>query len=457
MPLSQPLSQSPGKSFSLRSAVRRAAGAVDLYVLLAYLGIGFLVASLLDEPDLTEPSTIGRIFLLFLVGLVASIFATSRLLRRPVAEAPPVPGATRRIVFAVFCGLAVLGLALLAVSWGIGFARFAALPHESLSFGLRAVSTSLHPLVPLESRLLFTLLPLVLLYPAEKGGRERLWRAALFAAMVGIVVVTQTKFGFVFVLLFGAYLLFGPCSFLSGWTSRIAVLAVLGAIGFGGIGFIQSSIDGVSVIMESSALPPLAVVSPPTAPDTDGVCEGGVQRELPGNAERSLGARAAENLARRTFWLPAQVLRLFVCLREEGWRPAFRGHQAFRWLGGYIPYYRLAYGEFRPGHGSSVSSAVTNAAADGYFNAGYAGTLLAGIVIGGLWAWLRLVSARPGYGPLVWYYRAHLVWVTVQLSVLSVIVSIAPLLALLVVERAVGFRRQLVPPVGGGKRLSSPA
>ena len=147
------------------------------------------------------------------------------------------------------------------------------------------------------------------------------------------------------------------------------------------------------------------------------------------------GNYVISTLSQRTFGLSAEMVRLFVCLRETGWQPWFRGHQLARLLGIYQPYYRLAYAEFRPGLGTSVNSAVTNAAVDGYFNAGYPGVVLAGILGGLTVGYLMLLTAVPGYQPIAYYYRFYAIVVLCQLSILTVIVTLFPLWGMFAFDR----------------------
>lgn len=449
---------------------RRFLPCLDLAFFVVFLGCCLKYAAFFEVPPVQNTQLFFLIPMLFLAAMALGMgflfLATAPFSRfRSLLDKPP-----QKITFQVTSALVFLASAALFVSWFFAFQRYHALFDASPTFGLRAITTNLHALVPLESRLLFTVIPTLLLFPfsSKKGGMQK----ALFALLVVIAILTQTKLGFLFTAAFGTLYLFSARSFLRDNRFRVACAAGLFLLGGFGDLAIDMRISSTSKVTQSALLPSLPAPPVAVAPLPGTLahrCSGYSPKDLEKIPGAILGttfandgvieaglfapvAQAVHNIAFRSYAMPAKVVRLFLCLREEGWRPGFRGHQLFRVVGGYIPYYRMAYREFRFDLGSSVSSAVTNAPVDAYFNAGFAGVLIAGFIAGVIWKALFLMGNAAHYFHVSLFVKAYFVLILCQGSILSAVVTVVPIALLLCFDATVrtlskgwGQGRSLVP------------
>lgn len=464
----------------------------DIGAFLVYTGVCFWIASEMDSPRVANPSILWTIYGLFAVTSITAFILASRWeskrhwFSRVAGE--DIAPATHALVSWTAIALLIATL----VSWALSFSEYSSLLALSPSFASRAITTSLHPLVPLESRLLYTILPLALLLPFAR--KARLLQATFFFGVVVIGFVTQTKFGLLFLTGFGLYYLSGPFSFYRPTIVRSAIAGVLLAcISYAGMVAIGQAGSGEPLLRKSGLLPtlPRDLSATHGLPQQEGTGErlsslgsehlppadgDGGERVFPcadgsaaasgaesTNSMRSAnGAAAARNklldsaeagsedpfldpstvrlaesaiasgnrtinsLVHRSFGLAGRVIRLFVCLRQNGWEPRFRGNQIFRVFGGYVPYYRLAFGEFAPNNGSSVNSAVTNSQADAYFNMGIEGVFFAGILTGLIWAALHSFCGVPRFRDIGLYFRFSFVAVLSQGSIVAAVITFLP-------------------------------
>lgn len=391
-----------------------------------------LVATFFDKPSVEATALllfVPTVFGFFFVGTAAA--ATRSL---PVRAEAVVP---QRVLSLGW--LAVLGALVLVGSIGVTAFQHAELLAQAPSFGLRAVATSLHPLLPLESRWIYSILPLFLLHPAVQQSRRL--KAILWGALAFLVVLVQTKFAFLFFAGIATLATIGDRHTLS--TKRLLARAMLvGA--FVGLGLLVQLVDApqsAEVVQD----PTVALAPHPDAPELGSACREAPKAPYPtappgANALTWTIAHAPERLALRAFATPAAMYRLFLCLRERGWRPAYRGQQLARLVGAYVPFYRYAGREYREGFGSAVTSAVVAAPIDAYFNGGWlsvvAGALLAGLAYG----FFARLARDERWKLWAIYGEVQLLVLLWQASVPTALVGVIPALALWAVGHAASTR-----------------
>lgn len=503
----------------------------DLALFFAYLSVCSWMAFSMAEPPVREASVFVNVVLAFAGSMFGAIFVlfrfkslTNELRALSTIKFHPWTYRASNIV-------ALVLLMALAVSWLFALMHYYPLLDDSFSFGMRAITTSLHALVPLDSRLPLTVLPFVLLFPfAEKS---RTMSMIFFWSLIGIAFITQMKMVLLFIVIFGMYYLTSRHAFskrtplkLAGWAALLGAICYVGMISVG-IGAAsaakvtqnplipsllpttpnsstdsgkdgQKRSDATEAVATGAAAAAAAAVSlpggvalPTSAPrgveqaplaevqmeaypqtpcagdakdlrrrpvrqdtsvaknsqsangseaggsidpgvidgQTDSVTPGGEAHKPSASESIAMGNNVLASLSYRTFGLSVKVMRLFVCLHDHGWEPWFQGHQMFRFLPGFVPYYRLAYSEFRPQLGSSVSSAVTNAPIDAYFNGGMPAVVMAGTLAGLLWSCLLIFCEAPQFRHLAIYLRFYFLVLLAQASILSVLVTFVPLIA----------------------------
>lgn len=310
-------------------------------------------------------------------------------------------------------------------SMAIGHIKYSSLLAGSLSAGLRVITTSLHPLVPLESRLLYTLLPVMLFFPRIKISLRRI----IMVGIIFLAILCQTKSAAIYFPICGVtyILLFEKLEKFK----KIWLIFSLLAFSLYLLLFIrlQSFNSNPGNVYFSPKIPKLELVeiSKKEKNQDEASCR------LRGGAPEGVKDSTYEYLLYRAFNVSSKVIRLFICLRENNWRPNFRGHQSMRLIGQYIPYYRYAYHEYS-GRGTSANSAVSNLVADSYFNLGYLGVVLGGIFVALVYFVFVQLSIDSEAAPLIWLVRLNFMFTALQASILSCLVTLAPLILIFILE-----------------------
>lgn len=376
---------------------------LDLITFWAYFSILTGMGLLMQSPSLSSNSIIVQVYCLGLAGVASAVFSIRAITRRcpnilaPTKQPFTIPAFVLDKWGAAGSVLALLLFVAVLISWYLAFREYEYLLEDNFKFGLRAVTTSLHAMVPAEFRLFQTVIPFLLLLPSTNGSlfhwlKIALW-SALFVLAFGISSKLAALYPFAFLILYTF------CNYgLAGFKRKTIYIgfALSLALIFGHLWSLHSVENPILKMRNHDSLPTIAstsqldVAEVNLKPQTNCRFSG----EYPTLAFESTPVL----IYYRTFGLSAATMRLFICLHENGWRGLYRGHQAARLLGVYVPFYRLAYNEFRPGQGSMLNSAVTNLVTDGYFNGGWAFSFLSAFIV----ATLVLLSEQ--------YFRASPLW-----------------------------------------------
>ena len=414
---------------------------LDLLLYFAFFLEVTCVAARLSEPVVREPATVTGIFLAFTLSAGATLVIVRRLARSGTVFDGLRSMAGRLVptnrVFLILSGLTWAITVAVSISVGITMSRHADLISGSLGFGLRAITTSIHPLAPLELKLVYLFYPLVLFYPA---GRNRLSIAVKFGTYLFYLFwlgLTQLKFGFIFGLAASALYWSSSNSPVSGRKSRWAAAGLFGALLILALYHVQTlPPTDYETVKAAPSLSKLDFSDPAWKHDPNSPCHGMMDSKplpIPGSTWDRLKYTYIV-LEDRAFSLPGQMSRLFICLRDQGWRPRFRGSSFFRFLGNHHPYYRWAYEEFRPGLGTSINSAVVILPVDSYFNAGWWGVVCSGVLLAILWSILFAATSFPGYEIIAWYFRVYFFSVISGSGMVQGFFTLVPLFMLIGLE-----------------------
>lgn len=422
---------------------------LDIILLFAYLAVSFRLAYLVEVPSVQNISLLYKIPLVFfgssLLALFSAEFFSKIFFKNSTFNSDTIkPSNLTYKIIAIVVSSAIFAT---FISWIVAFSKYSDLLRISPINGMRAITTSLHLLVPLESRILFVLIPIVLLYPAPK--KNKLISAIFSFLLLFFAFATQTKLGYLFASLFLFYVIGISNTFFSKNKIKAGILSGLFLLAFTFIGLRLIKNDAPNAVNLVTNKTIKLATSMPFSPSINGRYECSASNRFVYKAETTptdlSGKAIFEGLLNRAIGTSAQMIRLFVCLREVGWKPNFRGHQLFKLINGYVPYYRYAYEIFRPGMGNAISSAVTNVAADAYFNLGFFGVILSGVTVGLIWFLFKLIVRQPEYFAILIFIKLYLAEILSQLSILSALVTVAPLVCILAFDFAYtkSFKKKL--------------
>ena len=417
---------------------------IDMILFLIFIPILYITATQLTSPAIASSGLLWKIPTIFVGSIVfTDLFLkwiSSHKKHFPQSVEPLFSALKPQKITFVLIMIFSMGLTIaLFASWATSLKTYIHLFPLGTSSALRAITTGLHKLVPLESRLFYTVMPALLLYPFyTKAARN--WKALTWILMIFIGFITTTKLSILYGVAFTAIYLWTKESFLIAKSIWPKILLPIGliilAIGFFQI--IKQSGNGPEAMLKKSYLPALS--QPPTTESTvskSTSCEG------KGDYDIWMQKGQAAFLVYRTFGISAEVIRLFICLRESGWQPNYQGHQSARLIGQYQPYYRWAYGELRPGRGSTIGSAVTNVSTDSYFNLGLVGVIISGVLIGGIYHFLLWITQHSMYTRFSYLIRINFFLILASGSMLSAIVSVAPIFVTLCCDYLIGKIRKI--------------
>ncbi len=421
---------------------------LDLVILYGFLIICFYFAHEIGTPTVMDNALLVKIPLYFILSSWLTLVITSSITKRFLNRMKASPFLTfppTELTYYLIVGV-VLALVLATfVSWSFAFVKYSNLLNISPIHGMRAITTSLHALVPLESRILFVLLPTVLLYPTPR--KIKIISAIFCFFLLLFAFATQTKLGYLFSSIVLFYVVGISNIFFNTNKIKYSLSTGLFLLAFTifGLVIIKNDDPNADGLVTEQSIKLQTQVQANLSNEGTYVCSASrkfVYDRKADIGESDLSFKSIyQGLKTRTFLTSAQMIRLFVCLREQNWKPNFRGHQLFKLINGYIPYYRFAYEIFRPGKGNSISSAVTNVAADAYFNLGFQGVILSGVTVGLIWFALNLVSAQTQFLPLLIFIKLYMVEVLSQLSILSALVTVTPLLTILAFDFLLNYKK----------------
>lgn len=378
----------------------------DLYFLIGYLYLVHAATKEFYMPDL-DPQKPLNVYFLFVAVMVFVILGLkfSGLIKKNESIFSLIRSESIEKV--------VLGVGFISglfISISIVFALVQYWDHVAAagSFGFRAVSTSLHRLVPFESRWIFLFGPWILFLSPQKKYLKVL-RFICFIFWIFLLFVTQTKFNYIFVIFI--YLIWAFTVFKNSPLKTI--MSGIFLLVFVTIGLkinMSKSIVSIETVLGDKKI---STIAPNTWENTQNweICSPYKDHPKKSLEEREKDRETAldsytkiyNSLIYRIFSTSSRVSWVYYCLRDVShWEPQFRGHQIFRFLGGYKPVYRWIMNVIDEDYGATaVSSAVANVVADSYLNAGYLGTILSAVVAGSIWYVLHLYSGFL----YIWYLR----------------------------------------------------
>lgn len=310
------------------------------------------------------------------------------------------------------------------------------------NFGLRAISTSLHRLVPFESRWIYLIgFPIILVGVTEEKLR---WAKYInLGILIFLLSVTQTKINYL--VLFAVIIIWFFTQSQYSFKKAILYASSFTIIGVLSLNHVvsEASRNVASLLTNKSNFAieennwektnnttacqgfPTAVNAPaqldqpsqspvPTKPTSESPRnpqsllppqpqhQAQLQPQLQPQQQQPQNAflkkvSTLSFLRSRLFNISARVTRVFYCLRSEaGWQPEFRGHQMFRFVGGYKPVYRWIMNSVDKQHGATaVTSAVANVVADSFLNGGFIGVGISAALAAVFWGFLFFLSANP--------------------------------------------------------------
>lgn len=411
---------------------------LDIILVVLMISIMFLFSTFQSLPKVDSSVNLFLIPLIFLSSILISMVLFHKIkTKSKLIESIDV--GPQNLTYKFLLWIVISASLAIFISWGFCIVENVAMLKTSPIFGLRAITTSLHKLVPLESRIQFVLIPLVLLYPAihRKIFLERL----IILFFLIITFATLTKLGFIFAtfVLFYILIIKDNKFKILNRLRLAATLIFIFSMPIAGLKLINLDINNAYHLNKEHDLKINNTEYNRNGISATSVCAGETEQNPSNNVainseEMSTYGVIVKRLMIRTFDTPSRMIRLFICLREQGWRPNFRGHQLFRLVKLYIPYYRMAYEAYRPGEGNIISSAVTNVAADAYFNSGHLGVALSGFCLSLIWFVLSFFTKFKSYWGIIIFIKIYLAEVILQLSLLSVIVTVAPIISVLIFD-----------------------
>jgi hypothetical protein len=298
--------------------------------------------------------------------------------------------------FLHICALVSGLLIILSISYSMY--TFKEIVFAQGGFGLRAISTSLHKLVPLESRWIFLLGPWTFLLVGEKNKKINILRLLNIFVWMILIFLTQTKINFLLIAAF--FVTFYGYEMLKQFSlKKLAVLCFILIVSYLSLNFIiLKTAEGKDLVINNDKVKSMNVENtweqtPPTEKCNSYKQEAKNETQFVNEMSFSISSFIG-SINGRIFGVAQRASGVFFCLRDFGnWRPAFRGHQLARLLGLYKPVNRWAIQSMDPIHGSSaVASAVANFVSDGYFNGGYIGVFFASIFSFMGWIFLKMLS-----------------------------------------------------------------
>lgn len=323
----------------------------------------------------------------------------------------------------------ILGLiSVCFISITMGIIQNLGLFDSTFSYSLRLITTALHPLYPLESRLFHTFMPFALLSPY---GRKKL-KLILWLLYIILVFLLQVKIAplYLFCLIFIATFRRPFKSFYN----KLGFFLCSASLCLGLFFFtFQNSNSGFKSLYEDKKLQetmnnqvPLVTIDNhkfyENCKRIDNM-DPAILSTIEGDLPKVVGATIY-----RTLVLPSVVSRLFICAWENDFKGHFRGHQLARITGHYLPIYNVLYRTYFPEHGNfTLANAVGNFVYDSYFQIGYLGVFFATLI---LLCILFLIESMPNsenFWSLKNLMKLNFLYSTFTASILSAVIFFVPL------------------------------
>lgn len=386
-----------------------------LILLSIYISIVTKIAFSLKSPNVEFEKSILIIGASALLSLL--LFFKSKKYIKPLRVLPKDLNVFFRYYDIVMIALTIICFGSFLISYYENIQLF----DNAFSYSLRLITTALHPLLPLESRLFHTLIPFSLIVPyGNPQFKKVLW--LLYAILVCLLQIKIAPI-FLFVLIF-----FKLCSLNKvNIYKKVAIGFLSMAFSCGLFIFIsQSSARDFENLMKNThlmknmgSLPSQEIISHTMFKDRCSPKPDTVLNSLP---------FINHYLTYRIFYLPSIVSRLFVCARENQFEGNFRGHQLARVIGAYRPVYNILYTTYFPEQaGFTYANAVGNYVFDSFFQIGWSGIFLSLVVIFCILHMINLIDNYGDFKPLGHLMKFTLIYGTLTSSLISVLLFFIPL------------------------------
>jgi tetrahydromethanopterin S-methyltransferase subunit G len=301
---------------------------------------------------------------------------------------------------------------------------------HTFSYSLRLISTALHPVYPLESRLFHTLAPFSLVSPyGNRKVKKGLW--ITYFLLVFLLQIKIAPLYLFFLVLIALY------QFKMPKKLKLLLLGISAVICgcLYGFTFYESS-KGFEKLYQKESLQtkmtemvPLVEIDNPEfyqnckrIDNIDPKILSVIESEYP----KIIGAATY-----RIVVLPSIVSRLFVCARENNFNGNFQGHQIARIFGNYLPVYNILYRMYFPEHGTfTFANAVGNFIYDSYFQLGFLGVILSALILIAILLMIEELSGQKKIRGLYNLMKLSFIYSTLTASILSTLIFFFPLLAL---------------------------
>lgn len=383
---------------------------------------------------------------IFLFLLICSYYLTSKKLHLSF-ESFKLPKKSK--TYEILCALTLLLAIAVFISWGITFQEHSTLIQKAPSYGLRLITTSLHKLVPIESRLFHTVLPFLIIFPTK----EKKWKGLMFFLFLFIGFATQTKISYFYLSFISIVYIFQNIKSLKirMFLSLLSLATFSGGLYYtsqGSFGFyeIQKELKQIASSSSHSKTSKKIIKNKTGRPTLAGhTCQGIGPFKLNTSLSQK---RFLDRIFSRVFILPSEMARLFTCLGEHGVYGHFKGHQLAKLTGSYFPYYEEAYREFRPAFESlSTNSARTTIIFDSFANGSYLVVILSALICGLLMAFLNLFLKDLTFIPLVLFLKLNFLYGMVTSSLPTTLIFLAPAIGFIIIEKTSRkvFRKSEVP------------
>lgn len=395
-----------------------------ILILVLYISIVTILASYLQSPNL---KSIGIVLLIGACPVIAMLFYT---LKSNSAETLIFdPGILNRF-FRVYDLIMIFLTLICFCSFGIGLIKNISLFESAFSYSLRLVTTALHPLYPLESRLFHTLIPFSLVTPFGKKS----YKVVLWTLYVLLVFLLQIKIAPLYLFLIVLLALHQNSSKKLSSKAIICVMSLACCAGLYSFTYKNSNKDFEQLMKNDhlkSVMKPLAPAQAESRSLFQENCAQKKDMRLAKIAQFSNISKFAYDFTYRTVILPSIISRVFVCAWDNEYRGYFRGHQLARFFGEYTPVYNTLYVTYFPEHaGFSYANAVGNYVFDSYFQLGIIGVILATLITLSVLFLINKIPSLIEFRGLKNLMKINFIYGVLTASILSTTLFFLPLLCL---------------------------
>lgn len=409
------------------SMVRKVISQFHILVLILYLVAISFIAATLHEPALDTSSSVIKISLIPIIGFFSILIYFIK--RKNIST--NVSFEKLKSFFDIYNSIVLLMMIVCLTSISYAIFSHTELLQESFSYSLRMISTTLHPLYPLESRLFHTLVPFALLASfGNKKVKFTLW--SLYKVLAFLLQIKVAAIYLFFLLVIVSFQMTWKKNYLRytflGFSFVLCTLIYSFIYLESAKGF-EAVSSNTSFQKEMVAHTPLVSINNPSFYKN---CKDSDNPVIPQYLQRieQTWPRGASAFFYRALTLPSIVSRLYVCAWDNGFHGYFKGHQIARLTGNYLPVYNILYRTYFPAHGNfSLANAVGNFAYDSYFQLGYLGVLLSTFVLVIILLLIEVIPSTQKFQGIKNLMKLNFLYGTLTASVLSAILFFVPLFA----------------------------